>query len=214
MGPLAPACLLWHLPCQLARPPGWPAAVPRHSPEPGSPQPSLALAACSEQGWPHGYVPLRKGQCRCPGDRRLSPLTSWERAVPCPEAAARTGCPDPVAGPAARAASGASCSPELARDVSPGPQLSLVLGLDGLVTKGSCTSLLNRRAQQHPGSPGGAWQAALGHLRQARTCGGCTCLRPGGPGPCCVHGLAWGRGQRLGSEGPVLRERRGVGASR
>lgn len=84
VGPSAPACLLWHLPCQLARPPGWPAAVPRHSPEPGSPQPSLALAACSEQGWPHGYVPLRKGQCRCPGERRLSPLTPGNEQCPAP----------------------------------------------------------------------------------------------------------------------------------
>lgn len=44
-----------------------------------------------------GTVPLPRG---------TPPVSahSWERAVPCPEAAARTGCPDTLHGPAARAA--------------------------------------------------------------------------------------------------------------
>lgn len=63
MGPSAPVCLLWHLLCQLAGLRGWPPALPRHSPEPASPQPALTLAASLDRGWPHSYMLLRKGQC-------------------------------------------------------------------------------------------------------------------------------------------------------
>lgn len=79
LGLSAPVCLLWHPLCQLAGLRGRPPALPGHSPEPASPQPALALAACLDWGWPQWYMLLRKGRCRChwehPGNKQ-SPARS------------------------------------------------------------------------------------------------------------------------------------------
>ena len=125
MRPSAPACLLWHLPCQLAGLRGRPAALPRCSPEPGAPLPSLTLAARWERGRPCGYLLLRKGRCRCsaagawepPGNIDRLCLAPKKEAETCQEAAARAGCPDTGPGLAASpscAAAGTLCSPGLA----------------------------------------------------------------------------------------------------
>lgn len=63
MGLSAPACLLWHLLCQLASLCDQPATLPRHSPQPEAPLPFLA--APWEWGRPQGYLLLEKGRCCC-----------------------------------------------------------------------------------------------------------------------------------------------------
>lgn len=122
-----------------------------------------------------GTVPLPRG---------TPPVSahSWERAVPCPEAAARTGCPDTVHGAAARAAALLQ-EPHVLQSWHEmcAPGHSCPLCWDGM---GS-----SPRAYELPCSLGelSSTQAALGEPGRRRwdTCGK---HGPAGAAPACVQG--------------------------
>ena len=163
MGPSAPACLLWHLPCQLAGLCGQPAALPRpRTSSPSAlPHPCCPLGAGQTSWLPaaqEGMLPLQRGWGLGvpPGTSPTSvwlPGKNWRpvgRLQQGQDALTRVLAPSCAAAGALRSlglaqpGSWASpvplASPPLSLPVPAAPA-PVVLGPNGLVTVGSCASL-------------------------------------------------------------------------